>query len=123
MIECSCRRSTIDELTLLFTVLSHRVTFVEELMLEENDLSQLPPDIFGNRLAIQRLLLWNNGLERLDNHTFNALGPHLKELHIREPRLTELPDGILHSLSSLEKLIIEHTPLTSFSIMIFFYYS
>ena len=82
-------------------------------MLEENDLSELRPELLlPGQLKIRRLLLWNNGLERVSVGAFDALGAQLKELHLREPKLSELPEGALDSLTHLEKLIIEQTPLT-----------
>lgn len=108
----SCRRSTLEELTLIFEVMSRRVSMVEELMLEENDLSELRPDLFRGQLMVRRLLLWNNGLERVTDGALDSLGAHLKELSLREPRLSELPEGTLDSMVQLEKLMIEHTPLT-----------
>lgn len=66
-------------------------------MLENNDMTELSTDIFG-LLAVRRLLLWHNGIERVDKGSFDRLSTHLNELHIREPRLNEMPDGLLNPL-------------------------
>ena len=115
----SCRRSTLQELNIIFAVLAQRVTEIEEMMLEDNDMTEIPADTFKILPVVRRLLLWNNGLEKLSNQSLNGLGPHLTELHIREPRLDEIPVGGLDSLISLEKLIIERTPLVQFPSLIF----
>ena len=98
-------------MSLIFAVISRRVPIVEELMLEDNDLNELPPKCFGS-LAIRRLLLWNNDVERISSATFQGLQVYLNELNIREPNLSEFPPDSLESLTALKRLIVEHTPLT-----------
>ena len=114
----SCRRSSLEELNIIFSVLAQRVSQVEELMLEDNDLPEIHADTFRN-LPVQKLLLWNNGLVKMANQSFNGLGQHLTELHLRESRLREIPPGVFDSLISLEKLIIERTPLVQLPSLIF----
>ena len=106
----SCQRSTLEELSIIFAILSQRVSLIEELMLEANDINELPSDAFGS-LSVRRLLLWNNGIERIDADSFRGLGEHLTELHIREPRLRQLASNALEELSALTGLVIEYTPL------------
>ncbi len=93
----SCRKSSVKELAFIFAVIARRVPLVEEIMLENNDMTELSTDIFG-MLAVRRLLLWHNGIERVDKGSFDRLSTHLKELHIREPRLNEIPAGLLNPL-------------------------
>ena len=106
----SCRRSTLEEITLIMAVMSRRVLIIEELMLEENDIRELPANIFST-LAVRRLFLWGNGIERLAEGTLDGLSKNLNELHIREPRLKNFQNTILERLTSLQHLVIEHTPL------------
>jgi len=107
---CSCQRSTLEELRIIFAILSQRVSLIEELMLEANDINELPPDAMGS-LSVRRLFLWNNGIERIGGDSFRGLGNHLVELHIREPRLGQLASDALEKLRSLTDLVIEYTPL------------
>lgn len=106
----SCRRSTLEELSIIFAILSQRVSLVEELMLENNDINELPSNALGS-LSVHRLLLWNNGIERIDGDSFHGLGDHLIELHIREPRLDQFASNALEELSALTDLVVEYTPL------------
>ena len=106
----TCRRSSTAELSLILAVLSRRVSVVEELMLEDNDIPELPSRMLA-ALAVRRLLLWNNDLERIADDSFDGSSEYLEEVHIREPRLKDFPEDGLRFLINLKHFIVEHTPL------------
>ena len=95
----SCRHATATELKVILGVFVHRgLSVIEELMLEENFLPELSPEIFENSPQIHRFFLWNNGIQHVANNSLDPLSLGLRELHIREPHLIDIPRYLFISM-------------------------
>ncbi|KAK9888759.1 hypothetical protein WA026_000984 [Henosepilachna vigintioctopunctata] len=83
---------------------------IDELILENNYLPSLPGRTFST-LRILRLMVRQNGLERVSHDWLFGLEGVLMELFIVEPRLRYLPDESLSRLNSLEAITIQTNEL------------
>lgn len=79
-------------------VVAHRTPIIEELLLEDNFLPELSADIFESSPQVHRLFIWNNGIRRIVNGTLDHIGNDLRDLHLREPQLTDVPKDMLVSM-------------------------
>lgn len=72
---------------------------LKELVLSNNKLHTLNQDLFEHTTKIERLILRDNPLKMVDQHTMVALGdlPNLKELDLSNTQLKELPEHLLHT--------------------------
>nr|CAD7404206.1 unnamed protein product [Timema cristinae] len=79
---------------------------VDELILENNYLPSLPGGAFSS-LRVSRLMLRDNGLERVASSWLAGLEDSLLELFVVEPRLRSLPVDCLEQLRGLEAITIQ----------------
>lgn len=79
---------------------------IDELILENNALPSLPGRAFA-RLNIARLMLRNNGLERVTANWLAGLEDSLVELFVVEPDMRSLPDDCLENMPKLEAITLE----------------
>lgn len=83
---------------------------IDELILENNQLPSLPSRFFSP-LRIVRLMLRNNGVERLATGWLNDLESHLVEIFIVERTLRSLPYDSLVECKKLEAVTIQSNHL------------
>lgn len=83
---------------------------IDELILENNQLPSLPSRFFSP-LRIVRLMLRNNGVERLATGWLNDLESHLVEIFIVERTLRSLPFDSLIECKKLEAVTIQSNHL------------
>lgn len=81
-------------------------TPIDELILENNNIPSLPGRTFMP-LKVMRLMLRNNGLERVSSDWLAGLESSLMELFIVEPILRSFPEDSLDQMISLEAVTIE----------------
>ncbi|KAJ8876246.1 hypothetical protein PR048_024156 [Dryococelus australis] len=79
---------------------------VDELILENNYLPSLPGSVFSP-LRVARLMLRDNGLERVASSWLAGLEDSLLELFVVEPALRTLPPDSLEQLRGLEALTLQ----------------
>lgn len=78
---------------------------VDELILENNLLPSLPGQMFSS-IKILRLMLRNNGLQRVSANWLAGSETMLQEVYIVEPELRSFPDESLVTLPKLEALTL-----------------
>jgi Leucine-rich repeat (LRR) protein len=79
---------------------------VDELILENNHLPSLPGNTFS-ALRVVRLMLRDNGLERVAASWLAGLEDTLLEVFVVEPRLRSLPGDSLEQLRGLEAVTLQ----------------
>jgi Leucine-rich repeat (LRR) protein len=79
---------------------------VDELILENNHLPSLPGNMFS-ALRVVRLMLRDNGLERVAASWLAGLEDTLLEVFVVEPRLRSLPVDSLEQLRGLEAVTLQ----------------
>lgn len=79
---------------------------IDELILENNQLPSLPSRFFAP-LRVVRLMLRNNGVERLATGWLNGLEPSLVEIFIVERTLRSLPFDSLTECKKLQAVTIQ----------------
>lgn len=84
---------------------------IDELILENNALPSLPGRTFAS-LKVMRLMLRENGLQRVTANWLAGLESSLVELFIVEPELRSLPDESLENLPRLEAVTLEAGAVT-----------
>ncbi|XP_045472091.1 protein artichoke-like [Harmonia axyridis] len=84
----------------------HLSSPIDELILENNYLPSLPARTFSN-LKILRIMLRQNGLERVAQDWLHGLEDVLMELFIVEPKLRYLPEDSLSRMNALEAITIQ----------------
>ena len=90
---------------------------LQELVLANNSLQELPSTVFANLTSLKVVDLRNNCITRLHVDTFSALRSSLTALFLSDNRLTtgSLPSGILSQMDNLTTLEIEDNQLTRWS--------
>ncbi len=78
---------------------------IDELILENNLLPSLPGQMFST-VKILRLMLRENGLQRVSSNWLAGLENVLQEIYIVEPELRSFPDESLVTLPKLEALTL-----------------
>lgn len=78
---------------------------MDELILENNHLPSLPGNTFS-ALRVVRLMLRDNGLERVAASWLAGLEDTLLEVFVVEPRLRSLPADSLEQLRGLEAVTL-----------------
>ncbi|XP_039278731.1 protein artichoke [Nilaparvata lugens] len=78
---------------------------IDELIVENNLLPSLPGRAFAE-LPVVRLMVRDNGLQRVSANWLAGLETTLVEVFIVEPELRSLPDDSLETLSKLEAITI-----------------
>ena len=84
---------------------------LEHLMLRGNRFSSLHGNMF-NETKLTGLILWDNNLKQLPNDLFNGLG-NLKKLDLGENYLRVLPKGLFVGLTNLEYLSLDRNHVNS----------
>lgn len=84
---------------------------IDELILENNALPSLPGRAFAS-LSVLRLMLRENGLQRLPANWLAGLEGSLVELFVVEPELRSLPDDSLEQMPRLEAVTIDAGAIT-----------
>ena len=90
----------------LQSVGTHVTRPVDELILENNHLPSLPGNSFS-ALRVVRLMLRDNGLERVVASWLAGLEDTLLEIFVVEPRLRSLPADSLEQLRGLEAVTLQ----------------
>lgn len=85
---------------------THVTRPVDELILENNHLPSLPGNTFS-ALRVVRLMLRDNGLERVAASWLAGLEDTLLEVFVVEPRLRSLPADSLEQLRGLEAVTLQ----------------
>jgi len=85
---------------------THVTRPVDELILENNHLPSLPGNMFS-ALRVVRLMLRDNGLERVAASWLAGLEDTLLEVFVVEPRLRSLPADSLEQLRGLEAVTLQ----------------
>ncbi|XP_067008071.2 protein artichoke [Anabrus simplex] len=102
-----CSHSDLPQvLSGLQAVGKHLTRSVDELILENNYLPSLPGRVFSP-LRVIRLMLRDNGLERVAASWLAGLEDTLLELFVVEPRLRSLPADSLEQLHGLEAITLQ----------------
>ena len=91
------------------------LTALEELFLGNNGLSSLPADIFDELAALEKLEMGNNSLSALPAGVFDEL-TSLTKLDLAFNSLSSLPAGIFDRLGNLEILLLLNNNLSSSSL-------
>lgn len=87
--------------------LKSRLQFtISEMILESNNLPSLPGKTFEG-VRINRLMLKDNGLERVTSNWLATLENSLLELFVVEPRLKTLPEDVFDHLVNLEAVTVQ----------------
>ncbi|XP_069676782.1 protein artichoke [Periplaneta americana] len=85
---------------------THVTRPVDELILENNHLPSLPGNVFS-ALRVVRLMLRDNGLERVAASWLAGLEDTLLEVFVVEPRLRSLPADSMEQLRGLEAVTLQ----------------
>ena len=101
-IQVRCTNSLMGRITEAMTQLRRRVTEVDVLILEDNNIPHLPSRAFGS-VKINRLFIENNRMMTIDRNAFAGIEDFLTELYIKEPNLKSLPKD---SVDFLHKLVV-----------------
>ena len=80
-------------------------------LLDNNELSALPEDVFDGMFNLRYLYLSNNELSELPEDVFDGLA-NLETLSLHNNELSELPDGVFDSLANLEGLGLSFNELS-----------
>ena len=88
------------------------LTALQELDLQENDLSSLPDDVFSGLTALRTLNLRENELSSLPDGVFSGLTA-LQELDLQENDLNSLPAGVFSGLTALQEIYLYANDLSS----------
>ena len=78
---------------------------LQEIWLENNQLTTLPPGLFDGLSAVEILQLNGNHLDSLPVGAFEGLSA-VWLLHLHDNRLSSLPAGVFDGLSSLQQLLL-----------------
>lgn len=78
---------------------------IDELILENNLLLSLPGQMFSS-IKVLRLMLRENGLQRISSNWLAGVETTLQEIYIVEPELRSFPDDLLVTLPKLEALTL-----------------
>ncbi|KAK6623543.1 hypothetical protein RUM43_009395 [Polyplax serrata] len=79
---------------------------ISEMILESNNLPSLPGKTFEG-IRVSRLMLRDNGLERVTSNWLATLENSLLELFVVEPRLRTLPEDAFDHLLNLEAITLQ----------------
>jgi Leucine-rich repeat (LRR) protein len=92
-------------------------TQLQKLDLSYNNLTTLPENIFNNLTQLQYLYLNNNKLNNLPENIFTFSSKiylsQLKNLNLSHNNLTNLPENIFNNLTQLKNLNLSHNNLTN----------
>ncbi|XP_044750266.1 protein artichoke-like [Coccinella septempunctata] len=106
-----CSHSDLPQvLSGLRSLSKHLASPIDELILENNYLPSLPARTFDN-LKVLRIMLRQNGLERVSPDWLHGLEDLLMELFVVEPKLRYLPDDSLSRMNALEAITIQTNDL------------
>ena len=81
-------------------------------MLDDNQLTALPADVFSGLTALRSILLSYNQLESLPDNVFSGLS-ELRQIAMTSNRLSRLPDGIFSGISRLSTISLANNQITS----------
>ncbi|PSN56249.1 hypothetical protein C0J52_00418 [Blattella germanica] len=102
-----CSHSDLSKVLVgLQAVGTHVTRPVDELILENNHLPSLPGNVFS-ALRVVRLMLRDNGLERVVASWLAGLEDTLLEIFVVEPRLRSLPADSMEQLRGLEAITLQ----------------
>ncbi len=87
------------------------LTALEEIYLNNNQLTALPANIFNGLSALQFLNLSYNQFTALPDNLFNGL-TSLRILELNDNQLTALPADLFHGLTALQKLDLYNNPIS-----------
>ena len=101
-----------NELTSLPADVFSGLSNLRELVLNDNELTSLPAGVFSGLTSLQRLHLNDNELTSLPAGVFSGLS-NLRELHLNDNELTSLPAGVFSGLSNLTVIYLYGNDLTT----------
>ena len=87
---------------------------VEELRLQNNQISSLPANVFAGLTGLKKLYLGRNSLSSLSESAFADLA-NLEELYVGGNSLTALPANVFARLPKLKGLFLENNYIASVS--------
>ncbi len=91
-------------------MLRRRVTEVDVLILEDNNIPHLPSRAFGS-VKINRLFIENNRMMTIDRNAFAGVEDFLTEIYIKESNLKSLPKDCINFLSHLTVFSVENSQI------------
>ena len=91
---------------------------LQQLLLQNNNLTTLPEGVFTDLSSLEFLLLSYNRLTTLPANVFSGLTA-LQQLLLSPNNLTELPAGLFDGLDALERLYLNHNQLRALPAGIF----
>ncbi len=94
------------------------IATLQELYLNNNQLSILPAGIFTGLANLQWLYLYNNQLSALPVGVFNGLA-NLQQLNLNNNQLSTLPAGVFTGLATLQSLYLQNNQLSTLPTGIF----
>ena len=97
-------------ITEAMTMLRRRVTEVDVLILEDNNIPHLPSRAFGS-VKINRLFIENNRMMTIDRNAFAGIEDFLTELYIKESNLKSLPKDSIDFLHELAVFSVENSQI------------
>ncbi|XP_072162543.1 protein artichoke-like [Bemisia tabaci] len=104
-IQVWCGQSELSRIMEALKALTSLQAPIDELIFENNVMPSLPGQVFMP-LKIVRLMIRDNGLERVSSNWLLGLETSLLELYIVEPGLRSLPDDSLSTLPKLEAITL-----------------
>ena len=110
MISVRCTNSLMGRITEAMVQLRRRVTEVDVLILEDNNIAHLPSRAFGS-VKINRLFIENNRIKTIDRNAFAGIEDFLTELYIRESNLKSLPKDSIDFLHRLTVFSVENSQI------------
>ena len=105
-----CTNSLMGRITEAMVQLRRRVTEVDVLILEDNNIAHLPSRAFGS-VKINRLFIENNRIKTIDRNAFAGIEDFLTELYIKESNLKSLPKDSIDFLHRLTVFSVENSQI------------
>ena len=105
-----CTNSMMGRITEAMAMLRRRVTEVDVLILEDNNIPHLPSRAFGS-VKINRLFIENNRMMTIDRNAFAGIEDFLTELYIKESNLKSLPKDSIDFLHELAVFSVENSQI------------
>ncbi|KAK9745235.1 Leucine rich repeat [Popillia japonica] len=104
--QCECDNGIVDcRGKGLTKIPDHFPEGIQELRLEQNEITEIPPRAFVPYKRLKRIDLSNNGISKISHDAFQGL-KSLTSLILYGNKIKDLPAGIFHSLVSLQLLLL-----------------
>ncbi|TMS36045.1 hypothetical protein L596_003311 [Steinernema carpocapsae] len=111
-----------DSLEDVLKALANPPLFIDSLTISNTPIIELPGQVFQG-LAVKKLVLRSNGLQRIAHDAFEGvMADYTQELEIRSNKLNEVPQSGISQLRSLQSLVLSDNEIHTIPENIFLTY-